>query len=54
MAGSGSIDGHIDYYSDVYDAASISAFIESYLAVLSAAVADWELPIGVRAAAPGG
>ncbi len=46
VAGSGRLTGHIDYYSDVYDAASISMVIDSYLAVLSAAVADWDVPIG--------
>jgi len=45
VTGSASVDGHIDYYSDVYSATSIRTLIASYLAVLSAVVADWQLPI---------
>jgi len=45
VTGSASVGGHIDYYSDVYSAASIRTLIGSYLAVLGAVVADWQLPI---------
>jgi myxalamid-type nonribosomal peptide synthetase MxaA len=45
VAGSGTIDGHVDYYSDVYGAASVRTLIGSYLAVLSAVTQDWQLPI---------
>jgi len=45
VTGSAGVDGHIDYYSDVYSAASIRTLIGSYLAVLGAVVADWQLPI---------
>ena len=45
VAGGASVDGHVDYYSDVYGEASIRALIASYLAVLGAVVADWQLPV---------
>ena len=45
VTGSAGVDGHIDYYSDVYSAASIRTLIGSYLTVLGAVVEDWRLPI---------
>jgi myxalamid-type nonribosomal peptide synthetase MxaA len=45
VAGSGTVDGHVDYYSDVYGATSVRTLIGSYLAVLSAVTEDWQLPI---------
>ena len=46
VAGSDRITGHVDYYSDVYGAATIGMLIDSYRAVLGAAVAGWDVPIG--------
>jgi len=45
VAGSGTVDGHVDYYSDVYRATSVRTLIGSYLAVLSAVAENWQLPI---------
>jgi myxalamid-type nonribosomal peptide synthetase MxaA len=45
VTGNGTVGGHVDYYSDVYGATSVRTLIASYLAVLGAVVADWQLPI---------
>jgi myxalamid-type nonribosomal peptide synthetase MxaA len=45
VAGSGTVDGHVDYYSDVYGATSVRTLIGSYLAVLDAVTQDWQLPV---------
>jgi len=45
VAGARGLEGHIDYYSDVYSADSIRTLMDSYLAVLGAVAEDWRLPI---------